>query len=158
LIQELTKQNLDWDSPVPHAAAEQWHRLKADLRQIESLVLPRNAVKGKVSDVISFELHHFCDASSYAYGVVSYLRAVLQNGGVYCSFVLAKSRLAPIKTVTIPRLELMAATMATNIDQLLHSELDINICSSTFWSDSQIVLHYIKASEGKRFMCSWQII
>jgi hypothetical protein len=83
--------------------------------------------QGKVSDVISFELHQFCDASSYAYGVVSYLRVVLQNGGVHCSFVLAKSCLAPIKTVAIPRLELMAATMAANIDQLLHSELDINI-------------------------------
>ena len=73
------------------------------------------------------ELHHFADASSKGYGTVSYLRI----------FDDAKARLAPLKTVSIPRLELMAATLAAQIDSFLCSELEfLQQQTSTFWTDS----------------------
>ena len=95
------------------------------------------------------ELHHFADASEVAYGVVSYLRIVTTDGRIECTIVMAKSRLAPIKRLTIPRLELQAATLAARQNALLRKELGLNLGSSTFWTDSTIVLQYIDNTEAR---------
>ena len=58
------------------------------------------------------EMHNFSDASSEGYETASYLRVVDKEGKVHCSLMIGKSRVAPLKTVTIPRLELTAATVA----------------------------------------------
>ena len=100
--------------------------------------------------IVSSETHHFCDASQSAYGVVSYLRVIDSDGRIYCSFLLCKSRLAPSKQVTIPRLELVAATMSIRLNKVLKKELEIPIDTITFWSDSMTVLRYI-ANESRRF-------
>ena len=50
------------------------------------------------------ELHHFSDASEIGYGTVSYLRATNTAGRVYFVFVLGKSRVTPLRQITIPRL------------------------------------------------------
>jgi len=87
------------------------------------------------------ELIHFADASSKGYGKVSYLRIIDDKGKIHGSFLYAKARLAPLKTVSIPRLELMAATLAAQIDGFLCSELAFfQQQRSTFWTDSMSVL------------------
>ena len=58
------------------------------------------------------ELHTFADASTVGYGACTYLRVVYRNGSVHCSLILGKSRVAPLKRVSIPRLELVAAVLA----------------------------------------------
>ncbi|XP_046860750.1 uncharacterized protein LOC124453977 [Xenia sp. Carnegie-2017] len=63
---------------------------------------------------------------------------------------MGKSRVAPLKTVTVPRLELTAATLAVKLNKQICDELDLSISQIVFWSDSMIVLRYIK-SENKRF-------
>ena len=63
-------------------------------------------------EIKSAQLHHFADASERGYGTVSYLRQENFDGAVHCSFVIGKSRVAPLKQTTIPRLELTAATVA----------------------------------------------
>ena len=65
------------------------------------------------------------------------------HGRIQCSLVIAKSRLAPVKTVNIPRLELTAAVLSVRLDILLRKELQVTACTSTFWSDSTAVLHII---------------
>ena len=72
------------------------------------------------------EFHHFSDASGEAYGTVSNLRVVNGPGDFHCAFLMSKSRLAPIKHVTIPRLELMAATLAVKVDKKLRGELRLD--------------------------------
>jgi hypothetical protein len=64
--------------------------------------------------------------------------------------VFAKSKLAPLQKLTIPRLELLAAVEAVKIDQMLKKELEIQLEPSTFWADSMLVLQYI-SNESKRF-------
>ena len=97
---------------------------------------------GKVTD---YQLHNLADASEVAYGAVSYLIAT--NGDVYCSLLMAKTCLAPLKTTTIPRFELMAATLAIKLDTIIRRELDFPITKSTFWTDSMKVLNYIQNKE-----------
>jgi len=100
--------------------------------------------------VTAVELHHFSDASRDGFGAVSYLRQSDREGRVHCSFVISKSRVAPLRTATIPRLELCAAVLSTQLDNLIRRELDIEIHRSVFWSDSTVVLQYIR-NEDKRF-------
>ena len=94
--------------------------------------------------VVSIQLHHFADASSYGYGACSYLRFLDHRGSVHLSFLIGKSRLAPMKSVTIPRLELTAAVLAVKLDELVRKELDLSLDSSFFWIDSTSVLYCIK--------------
>ena len=95
-------------------------------------------------------LHCFSDASSVGYGQASYLRSVNANGEIHVALVMAKSRVAPLKPVTIPRLELTAATVAAKVAALLEEELDCPGMTVYFWTDSTIVLGYIN-NETKRF-------
>ncbi|KAL9974310.1 hypothetical protein ACROYT_G011331 [Oculina patagonica] len=84
----------------------------------------------------------FCDASEIAYGAVAYFRAVT-SGQVNVSFVMSKTRLTPIKALTIPRLELQAAVVAVRLKSKILEEIDFEVDEMHFWSDSKIVLHYL---------------
>ena len=84
------------------------------------------------------------------YGAASYLRVEDNEGNVKCSFVMGKARLAPIKPLTIPRMELSAAVVATKLDRICRQELSIPIDQSKFWTDSTCVLRYIE-NQDKRF-------
>ena len=96
------------------------------------------------------ELHNFADASQIAYGAVSYLRLVDVEDRIHCAFLAGKSRLAHLRPMTVPRLELSAAVLAVQLDQSMREELDIPITQSTFWSDSTCVLQYIR-NQSRRF-------
>ena len=96
------------------------------------------------------ELHHFSDASEYGYGAVSYLRIVDDEGVAHCSFVLGKSHVAPLKVMSIPRFELTAAVVAVKLNYLIQNELEYPIDDTIFWTDSTVVLQYIR-NEPRRF-------
>ncbi|XP_074616685.1 uncharacterized protein LOC141876081 [Acropora palmata] len=96
------------------------------------------------------ELHSFADASQVAYGTVCYLRLVDVNDRMHCAFLDGRSRLANVRPMTMPRLELCAAVLAFHLKQSIKEELDIPVTKSTFWSDSTCVLQYIK-SQSRRF-------
>ena len=91
----------------------------------------------------SYKIHCFADASSFAYGACSYLRIVDIKKFSHCSFLLGKSRLAPIKSVSIRKLELTAAVLAVRLSCLLKAELNLPVVL-IFWTDSTAVLHCIK--------------
>ena len=90
--------------------------------------------------MVSTQLHYFADASNRGYGAVTYLRLVDSSGKVTCSFVMGKSRVAPLKQMTIPRLELSVGTVAVRLDKMIRKELDMPINKSVFWTDSTAVL------------------
>ncbi|XP_052805854.1 uncharacterized protein LOC128235151 [Mya arenaria] len=96
------------------------------------------------------ELHMFSDASQYAYGAAAYVKIYDRQGNGKCSFVMGKSRLAPIKTLTIPRLELAAAVVSVRLYQMLIKELDTKVDNCYFWTDSMIVLGYVR-NTSRRF-------
>ena len=142
--------NLGWDDPIPEECSEHWEAWLSELPKLENLRIQRCFQPPDFGKVVSTELHHFSDASQRGYGAVSYLRFINAEGVNHCSFVMGKSRLAPLKTITIPRLELSAAVLATKLDKSIRKEIDIPICESVFWTDSMCVLSYI-ASKDRRF-------
>ncbi len=111
LIQDLWKHNLTWDDPIePLHLRERWSTWVAELSSITKLQFPRPYAPGK-SDTPSTirELHVFCDASEKVYGSVAYLQVSDESDEVHVTFVLARSRVAPRKCLSIPRLEMCAA-------------------------------------------------
>jgi len=149
LLQEATRRKLSWDDKVPEDLCDQWESWLIALATLSQVRIPR-CIKLHDSFDAVFELHHFCDASERAYGCCSYLRTVMKDGDIRVSLLFAKARVTPLKTMSIPRLELQAAVLAVNADRMLKSELDFDLLKSSFWTDSEIVLSYI-CNETKRF-------
>ena len=150
LLQNFCKQGLNWDDDISDTGAVQWQAWLQTLIQLQKFTVSRCYKPADFGRIISYKLHHFSDASANAYGACSNLRVVDDHGRIQCSLVIAKSRLAPVKTVSIPRLELTAAVFSVRLDILLRKELQITACTSTFWSDFTAVLHIIHNSR-KRF-------
>jgi hypothetical protein len=90
-------------------------------------------------DIISATMHHFSEASCEGYGQYSYLR-LIYNNKISCSLVMGKSRVPPAKSITIPRLELNAATVSVKVDCMLRSELEFKELSEVYWTDSRVIL------------------
>ena len=139
ILQNLCRKKLGWDENIPAEDLIDWRKWLTELPTIEQFSIER-----------SIKPANFSDASEVGYGAVTYLRSMNKEGNIHCSFILGKSRLTPIKPVTIPRLELTAATVAVKLDKMVRRELDISIDKSYFWTDSTSVLKYIK-NENKRF-------
>ncbi|KAK3704536.1 hypothetical protein QZH41_006330 [Actinostola sp. cb2023] len=135
---------------IPTSEMTRWNRWLEDLPKLSNISIPRCVKPPEFGDVILRELHHFGDASQSGYGAVSYLRSKNSKGEVHVSFLIGKSRLAPVKITTIPRLELSAAVVAVKLDKMLREELELPIQESLFWTDSTTVLQYI-SNETKRF-------
>ena len=118
--------------------------------RLQSISIPRCYKPKDFGEVVRTELHHFSDASVQGYGQCSYLRLVDDTNKVHCAFVMGKSRVAPIKPITIPRLELTAAVCSVRISQQIHRELEYQVDEDFYWTDSKVVLGYI-SNESRRF-------
>ena len=82
------------------------------------------------------QLHVFCDAAEIACGAVAYFHTETR-GSINVSFVISKTRLVPIKTLTVPQLELPAAVMASKLKYKIFEESDLEINETYLWSDSE---------------------
>ena len=149
IMQRLWKLDLQWDDPLPPEELCQWQKWKQELPVLSQIEIPRCHLQFN-QNFVQIQLHNFCDASEEGYGMCSYLRFLYDNGSISCSFLVGKSKTAPLKAVTVPRLELQAATLAVKVKQAIAGELSYNIERVVFWTDSKTVLQYIK-NETKRF-------
>ena len=149
IFQDATRLRLSWDEEVPTSLVVRWKAWLQTLLHLRYVRVPR-CIKPREFNDAAIELHHFSDASEKAYGCCSYIRCTNKDGRIHTSLILSKNKVAPIKQMTIPRLELQAAVMSSRMDKVLRNELGLQISHSYFWTDSEIVLRYIK-NETKRF-------
>jgi len=91
----------------------------------------------------------FCDASSHGYGACAYVRVVYEDY-VQCSLVIGKSGVAPLKPVTIPRLELTAAVLAAKLGTMVSRELECFLSRVVYWTDATVVLRYLNNTKPGR--------
>ena len=150
IMQDLTRLKLKWDDSIPDEFQCPWQKWLYELPRLADFSLDRYMKSRDLEGCMVCELHHFADASQKAYGTVSYLRTINSQGSTHSSFIMAKSHLAPLKSQTIPRLELAAAALSVKSDKMLRAELEIPIESSTFWTDSTTVIRYIE-NESRKF-------
>ncbi|XP_044573440.1 uncharacterized protein LOC123257680 [Drosophila ananassae] len=141
LLQRIWRLNIDWDQELPEKILEDWRLWKTLLGQIRIFEVPR-CFSPDTSDPRQMELHTFVDASEYAYSAVCYLR-VAMDAKVDVSLVIAKSKVAPLKPLSIPRMELQAAVMGTRLAHKVMSTRNLRIDNATYWSDSKTVLQWL---------------
>jgi len=147
LIQEIWKLQLDWDESLPSDIFTKWSSYVTDIQSLNGFGV-RRWVIGKMSDT-EIQLHGFCDASERAYGACVYVRSLDRNNSIQSHLLCAKSRVAPLKTLSIPRLELCGAQLLVQLISKVKTSLNIEIKKVYYWTDSSIVLHWIKATNKK---------
>ena len=134
LFQSLWQMKIGWDDPLDNRLAEKHKEWRQQLPILKGVTLPRCYFKA--APVSSLQLHGFADASSAACAAVVYLRAVYQDGSVTSRLVVAKTKVSPLKAVSIPRLELCAAVMVAELLATTQHSLNLPDVSLWAWSDS----------------------
>jgi hypothetical protein len=152
LMQQLFKEKRGWDEEVSEEEKMRWEQWLRSLRELEDLQIPRMCKDEEMKNIKIVELHTFSDASLIGYGTCSYVRLIDEKEHISSHLVYAKSRVAPSKTTTVPRLELTAAVTAANVSSFLLKELDYEDMTSYLWTDSKVVLGYIKNNQRRFHM------
>lgn len=147
LIQQLWAQNINWDQPLSQHFCGIWKSLREGLIDVtKNLRVPRWLCSYTDSRV---EIHGFSDSSTKAYAIAIYLKTVVNNE-THINLLCAKTKVAPLKTISLPRLELMAALMLAKMMNHLKTVLPFSNTKYFYWSDSQITLAWINEEPHKR--------
>ncbi|XP_058826865.1 uncharacterized protein LOC131686880 [Topomyia yanbarensis] len=146
LIQDLWREGTDWDEQVGDLVYAKWQRWIEMINHIAEIRIPRcyfpNATR---RTYLRAEMHVFVDASEVAYSCVIYLRIFNEHGKPQCSLVAAKSKVAPLKPWSIPRLELQACVLGVRWSKFVKENLDVPVSKTVFWTDSRTALSWINA-------------
>ncbi|XP_037957049.1 uncharacterized protein LOC119686867 [Teleopsis dalmanni] len=140
LLQELWLQKLDWDESIPMHLDSSWQAFKSNLTQMDSISIPRYV---HIHSNIKCDIHGFADASMRAYGCCIYVR-IHDSNGIHSELLTAKSKVAPLSTKSLPRLELCAAHLLAKLWSRIQPLITCEIGDVYFWTDSEITLHWIK--------------
>lgn len=140
-IQKLWLLKLNWDDTLPERERNFWQSFTSTLHLIREIKVDRYVL---CEDSLRLEIHGFADASEKAYGAVLYLRCLSATGPITVNLLSSKSRVAPLKAVSIPRLELCAALLLAKLSKKVIESLKLNIDIIKFYTDSTIVLAWIR--------------
>lgn len=155
IVAKLTMQlvwveKIDWDAELPSNILLEWKKFISDLPHLSKLKIPRHLFLRK--DIARLEIHGFADASLKAYGACVYFRAVYSDQTVSCHLISSKSRVSPLKTITLPRLELCAALLLSKLTQRIlqiFKDRSFTFHSINLWTDSQITLCWIHSISSR---------
>ena len=151
MFQEACVRGHGWDDPLSPEEQQRWHKWFAELPALSDIRIDRcfKPKSTSPSDTIRTEIHTFVDASDAAVAAVSYVRTT-SSLGVKTTLAMSKARLAPVKKVSIPKMELKAAVLGVEISQEVATALNIPIKEHHFWTDSMNVLYWVR-SHSRRF-------
>ncbi|XP_039289297.1 uncharacterized protein LOC120352500 [Nilaparvata lugens] len=155
LFQELWLARIGWDDSLPPGLLSKWLKILQELHSISNINIPRCVISADTDS--TFELHGFSDASLKAYGACIYVRSVSSNG-IKVHLLCSKSRVAPLKALSIPKLELCAAHLLSRLINKVLNAIKLPISNVFLWSDSQTVCDWIKTPpDRKNVFCSTRI-
>ena len=145
-LQDLWKRGIGWDEGIPDDLKREWLALERAIRDLKDVKIPRAVLQ---SEWIRLELHGFSDASEQAYGAVVYVRTVNDQNKVQVSLLCSKSKVAPIKRLTLPRLELVGALLLAKLMNSVRSNIKLNFNAVHYWTDSCIVLDWLNGDPSR---------
>lgn len=141
ILQELWKLGLDWDAPVPNELCQKWETFRTEIKIINEYRIPRWMRTERCAGE-KYELHGFADSSEKAGAACIYLKVYNENGN-FINLITAKTHVAPIKKVTLPRLELNAALLLSELMMSCLGAINIPIDQVYAWTDSSIVIAWL---------------
>ncbi|XP_055924458.1 uncharacterized protein LOC129956555 [Argiope bruennichi] len=149
LFQEIWQGKTDWDEELLPDVNEKFEQWCSEASSLGKLQIPRYVLECDSENPPEYEIHTFSDSSIKAYGAVSYLR--LKTPNKICVYLLAsKCRVAPLKPLSLPRLELMGALLAARLAKEVSRVLSEKIpATNHFWTDSTIALSWIQGSSSR---------
>ena len=146
LFQKLCQFKVDWDCDLPEELLKEWNTLLDDLKRAIPISIPRS-YHYRVEGSASYTLCGFCDSSMQAYAAVLYLM-IESDTNVEVKFVVSKTRVAPLKTLTIPRMELLSALLLSKLVTSVVDSLKPTLpqVSVRCYTDSQVALFWIRGT------------
>ncbi|XP_034669231.1 uncharacterized protein LOC117902179 isoform X1 [Drosophila subobscura] len=148
-MQELWLLKQQWDEELPPSYALQWQKYRSELELVHECSLPRAVVPVHAS-ADRVELYGFADASCRAYGAAIYVRVIDKHGGISANLLAAKSKVAPVRVVSLPRLELEGARLLAQLMEKIKRCAPESLSKVGYFTDSTIVLSWI-ASHASRW-------
>jgi hypothetical protein len=138
IIQKLWSLKLGWDESIPMDLHTLWNKFTYQLNLLHQLTIPRKVITFFPHELIEF--HGFSDASQQGYGAAVYVRVKSTENTYETHLLCAKSRVAPLKTITLPRLELCGALLLARLFEKVKQSVNLHNAREIFWTDSSIVL------------------
>lgn len=145
-LQSLWTQHLGWDDHLPHNVITEWLTIRNNLPNVEQIEIPRYI---NTNYNTKLELHGFSDASKDAYAAVVYARVTNSTGETKIQLLSAKTKVSPVKQISIPRLELCGAVLAKKLLFTVKNSLQHQVSEIHAWTDSTIVLDWLSAPPKK---------
>ncbi|XP_050066248.1 uncharacterized protein LOC114132630 [Aphis gossypii] len=145
-LQQLWSMKIDWDARLPVGIRQRWSQFYEELERVRALSIPRKAIPERANII---DVHGFCDASEEAYGACIYIRSHGSDGKWHSRLLCAKTRVAPLKGSTIPRLELNGALLLAELAQRVSESWQINVHQFKLWTDSTIVLGWLNSQSSR---------
>lgn len=140
-IQKIWLSGIDWDQELTSDLLREWESYRKDLEHISKCQIPR-WVETRLDDQL-IELHGFCDASVAAYAAVVYIRVIDAEGIVKVNLVTSRTKVAPVKQQSIPRLELMGAVLLSELITEVAEVMNIPKSNIHAYTDSSVVLAWL---------------
>ncbi|GFT95743.1 integrase catalytic domain-containing protein [Trichonephila clavipes] len=152
-MQRLWFLELEWSDELLFKEEKEWRRFIDSLEAVNNISIDKCIVIHRMESV---ELHAFSDAWEKAYRSSIYLKSISALGEVKVCLVTSKSRVLPLKQISIPRLELCGAVLAVKLMKKVKKALNLHITTVHFWSDSTIVILWIhrESRELKTFVAN----
>ncbi|GFY11232.1 uncharacterized protein TNCV_4472181 [Trichonephila clavipes] len=138
LLQETWKLKLPWDSELPKNIVNKFMKWSNEMYLLKEVTVPRYIAINETS-----ELHIFVDASKSSYGACVFVRTVVEND-LKVTLLRSKARVAPLKSLTIPRLELMSCCLGARLANSIIRALNLPGIKVIYWSDSEVALWWIR--------------
>lgn len=150
LMKEIWRTECDWDDTVSTELDVKWRKYLSELKSIKFIKVSRWI--GYLPNVYSIQLHGFCDASMQAYGAVIYLRVIDEANEIRTHLIISKSKVAPMTSPTIPRLELCGAVVLARLMQYVIKSMrhfHVKPTDVKLWTDSQTVLQWLRSDPSR---------
>lgn len=146
-IQKLWLCRRDWDEKLPVNLINEWTKYRDELNNLETIMLPRWLKLHSNNRLV--EIHGFADASTTAYAAVVYLRVVTEKEDISVNLIAAKTKVAPLKQISVPRLELCAAVLLARLLDEVRNILNISNDNVFAWTDSTVVLSWLQSPPSR---------
>ncbi|XP_065084677.1 uncharacterized protein LOC135706922 [Ochlerotatus camptorhynchus] len=150
LLQEIWRAGCGWDDEIDGKLGERWITWVEALPNVQQVSVPRcyrNVTTAEPTNTV--ELHIFCDASENGMAAVAYFRFE-EEGNMECALVGSKTKVAPLKFLSIPRLELQAAVIGARLAECITNSHRMKISRRVFWTDSRDVICWLR-SDHRRY-------